>query len=244
MLKMTSNFYPSEEIKNGYIGKANLTVGDSIRINGISVFDHDGEISMRFPEYERRDNGEKVSYVVPKSPEVYAAMLDTVKMAVNDEQYHFGHIKGECDPYITVSGKKVDEPLADGRFSIEVGDVCVLYGITTKVANKERDPFVAVDAPDIGRYTNRDNEVVYSKAFEGLVYRYRENGKEKSKDFAVLINNLVRNERDKLHNKTRSSFDNRLKNASKEAEKRNTSSRYNDKRNRSYEAKDNREPAY
>jgi len=242
MYKMTSNFYPAEEIKNGYIGKANLIIGESIRINGISVFDHGGEISMRFPEYERRDNGEKESYVVPKSAEMYAAMLDTVKMAVNDDKYHFGHVKGKCDPYITVSGKKVDEPLADGRFSLEVSDVCVLYGITTKVANKEKDPFVAVDAPNIGKYTNRENEVVYNKAFEGLVYRYRENGKEKSKDFTVLINNLIRNERDKLYGITRPSFDNRVKNASREAKKQNAD-RYKGQENAN-ETKDNREVVY
>ena len=57
MFKMTSNFYPADEPKNGYIGKADLTIAEAIKINGISVFNNNGVIGMRLPEYERRDNG-------------------------------------------------------------------------------------------------------------------------------------------------------------------------------------------
>ena len=223
MFKMTSNFYPADEPKNGYIGKADLTIAEAIKINGISVFNNNGVIGMRLPEYERRDNGARESYVIPKSTEVYAAMLETIKMAVNDDKYHFGHMNGKYNPYISVSGKKVDEPYADGRFSIEIEDTCTLYGITTRIRNKDKKPFVAVDMPVISKYTNRDNEVVYNKAFEGLTYKHTKDGKEEYKHFDVLINNLVRAEREKAHGKGKASIDDKLKDASKEAEKRNSS---------------------
>ena len=222
MFKMTSNFYPAEEPKNGYIGKADLTIAEAIRINGISVFENNGVIGMRLPEYERRDNGLRESYVIPKSTEVYASMLKTIEMAVKDEKYHFGHVNGKYNPFISVSGKKVDEPYADGRFSIDIENTCTLYGVKTRIRNAEKEPFVAVDMPTISKYTNSENEVVYKPAFEGLTYKHMRDGKEEYKHFDTLIKNLVRAEREKVHSNERTSFDDKLKDASKEAEKRNS----------------------
>lgn len=84
MKKLTANFFPAEEQKNGYIGKANITIANAIRLNGISVFMPEaGGIHISFPEFGEGEN--RASYVIPKSKEAYEAMLDVVAKAVANE---------------------------------------------------------------------------------------------------------------------------------------------------------------
>lgn len=222
--KLTSNFYPANEPKNGYIGKADLTIAEAIKINGISVFEKDGNYNIDFPGYEYMADGEEKhnSYVLPSSKEAYASMLEAVKMAVEDQKHHFGHVNGKYNPELSVSGKKVDEPYAEGRYSLAVKDLCVLTGITSTTRDGEKGKFVAVDMPTIGSY-EKDGELKYNAAFEGLTSKYEKDGKEMSKNFGALIRNMVYAEHKKLHEvektKDKPSLDNQVKNASETAKK-------------------------
>ena len=117
MKKLTANFFPAEEKKNGYIGKANITIADAIRLNGISVFAPEtGGVSISFPEYGEGEN--RRSYVVPKSKEAYEALLTVVAKAVGNDN-HFGFTSGEYGPHMDVHGRTVNEPYADARSSID-----------------------------------------------------------------------------------------------------------------------------
>lgn len=196
MKKLTANFYPANEPKNGYIGKANITIADAIRLNGISVFQNamDGTINISFPEF-----GDGASYVVPKSKEAYAAMAAVVAKAVENEK-HFGYTTGEYGPFMNVTGHAVSEPYADARFSIEVEDTCILYGISTRVVDYQKDgkdhSFVSVDFPTIGTYENAEGELQYRRAFDGRVSKWTDReGKEQSRDYGQLLNGLVLSER-------------------------------------------------
>lgn len=224
--KLTANFYPSNEPKNGYIGKADLTIADAIRINGISVFQKDGNYNIDFPGYDFviEDQEKHNSYVLPSSKEAYAAMLEVVKMAVEDQKHHFGHTNGKFNPELSVTGKKVDELYAEGRYSLAVKDLCVLTGITSVTRDGEKGKFVAVDMPTIGSY-EKDGEVKYNAAFEGLTSKYEKDGKPMSKNFGTLIRNMIFSEHKKLHEAEKSqekpSFNDQVKNASETAKKFN-----------------------
>jgi len=196
MKKLTANFYPANEPKNGYIGKANITIADAIRLNGISVFQNakDDTINLSFPEF-----GDGVSYVVPKSKEAYAAMAAVVAKAIENEK-HFGYSTGEYGPFMNVTGHAVSEPYADARFSIDVEDICTLYGISTRVVDYKKDgkdhSFVSVDFPTIGTYENTQGETQYRRAFDGRVSKWTDReGKEQSRDYGQLLNGLVLAER-------------------------------------------------
>ena len=134
MYKMTANFYPAQEPKNGYIGRASLTIADAIRINSIRVFEKEDKINVQFPSYDVVADGkeQQISYVTPDSKEVYAAMVEVVKMAVEDKEHHFGHKTGKYNPQLEVTGKEVNEPYADGRFTLKVDGVCTMTGITSQ----------------------------------------------------------------------------------------------------------------
>lgn len=198
MKKLTANFFPAEEQKNGYIGKANITIADAIRINGISVFaPESGGLNISFPEFGEGDN--RRSYVVPKSKEAYEALLTVVAKAVSSEK-HFGFTTGEYGPHMDVHGKAVNEPYADARFSIDVEDICVLYGLTTRVVPYEKDgkdhSFVSVDKPTIATYENAEGETQYRPAFEGRVSVWKDKeGVEQKRDWGQLMNGLVLAER-------------------------------------------------
>lgn len=198
MKKLTANFFPAEEQKNGYIGKANITIADAIRINGISVFaPESGGINISFPEFGEGEN--RRSYVVPKSKEAYEALLAVVAKAVSSDK-HFGFTTGEYGPHMEVHGKAVNEPYADARFSIEVEDICVLYGLTTRVVDYEKDgqdrSFVSVDKPTIATYKDKEGNDQYRPAFEGRVSVWKDReGVEQKRDWGQLMQGLVLAER-------------------------------------------------
>lgn len=212
MKKMTANFRPAQEPKNGYIGKADITIANAIRLNGISVFrDEDNNINLNFPGF-----GDGASYVVPKSKEAYADMREVVAMAV-DSDNHFGYNKGDYGIHLDVTGKLVEEPYADGRFSVDVADVCVLYGITTNKVEYERDgehrSFVAVDLPSIGSY-EKDGERQYQTAFEGRISSWTRDGVDYKKDYGQLMHGLVIAERKALVRDLKPSLEAQVKEAS------------------------------
>lgn len=216
MKKLTANFFPAHEPKNGFIGMANITVANAMRLNGISVFDRgENGIGIAFPGYGEGENAR--SYVVPQSKEAYAAMCEVVAMAVSSEN-HFGYNKGDYGVRLEVSGKAVQEPYADARFHCQVGDVCTLYGISTREVSYEKDgatkTFVSVDMPNIGSY-DKDGEKQYRTAFEGRKSTWTDkDGKEASRDYAQLLTGLVLNERKEIiKEKGKSSFDDKLKDA-------------------------------
>lgn len=198
MKKLTANFFPAEEQKNGYIGKANITIADAIRINGISVFaPESGGINISFPEFGEGEN--RRSYVVPKSKDAYEALLAVVAKAVSSDK-HFGFTTGEYGPHMEVHGKAVNEPYADARFSIEVEDICVLYGLTTRVVDYEKDgqdrSFVSVDKPTIATYKDKEGNDQYRPAFEGRVSVWKDReGVEQKRDWGQLMQGLVLAER-------------------------------------------------
>lgn len=231
--RMTANFYASQEPKNGYIGKADLTFDDKIRVNGISVFKKDEDYSIAFPGYtvkaENARNGEEhMSYVLPDSKEAYADMLQTIKMAVEDPEHHFGHIKGDHLPELKVSGKAVEESLADGRYSLIIKGLCTLTGITSMhVKDDNGHDFIAVNAPTIGSYEH-EGEKRYNRAFEGLTVEWEKDGKKEKRDYGLLIRNMVRGERKEIlgiekksHEQPNPSINNMISQAEKKANEMN-----------------------
>ena len=215
---MKSNFYPAKEPKNGYIGMADVTVSNAIRIHGIGVFENrDGNgYHIQFPGFG--EGKDRHDYVIPLTAEARAEFVNVVTMAVNDQEKHFGWASGRQDPYFDVSGRAVTEPYADARFFVKVDDLCVLHGISTREVNYVKDgkpdSFIAVDLPD-GTPYEKDGEMVYPTVYEalrdGTVYN-KTAGKEEHKDFEALLNNLVRAERTKVLNR-HPSLDDQVKDA-------------------------------
>ncbi len=204
MKKLSANFYPAKEEKNGYLGKADITIAEAIRLNGISVFrNKDDSIGIRFPEYPL-PNGDKLSYVTPKSPEAYAALCSVVANAIESEK-HFGfitgtYLKNQPGERIEVHGKAVQEPYADARFNVDIADVVSLHGIRTYRQSFEKNgrtgQFTAVKMPVINTWETPEGEKRYQTAFEG---RFRastdRDGKEFTVDYADLLNGLILAER-------------------------------------------------
>ena len=217
MKKMIANFYPAQEEKNGHIGVASLTIGNAVRINGISVFQKEDGVNLSFPGF-----GENGSYVVPHSKEAFAAMCEVVEMAVKSEK-HFGYNRGDYGVRLNVKGDLVSEPYADGRFSVDVSDVCTLYGITTRVQNYEKDgkdrSFVAVDTPNSGSYTDRNGEVRYRPAFEGLVSAWKDkDGVDQSINYGDLMRGLILGERKAMLKDRKPTLDSQVQNAQNRAQ--------------------------
>lgn len=196
---MRANFYPAKEPVNGFIGSADLAVSNIIRLKGIAVFEkEDGSHNIQFPGF-----GENGSYVVPASKEAYAQMLDVVEKAIADEK-HFGHTAGKMYVPLSVSGKVVDKPYADGRFSLQLGDVCTIHGLTTQQVSYQKDgkeaSFIAVRVPNLPPY-EKDGEKVYPPIFKGLKSTYEVEGKQKETDYAQVIQAMVISERKKILSK-------------------------------------------
>ena len=196
---MKANFYPAQEPKNGYIGMADFTIANAIRIRGIAVFEKEGSHHIQFPGYGEGES--RGSYVIPASKDAYAEMLSVVEKAIADPEHHFGWTTGQMNPRLEVSGFAVTEPYADGRFSIAIEDLCTLQGITTHEVPYSRDgkpdKFVAVDMPSLDPY-EKEGKKVYPAAFEGLVDSYEKDGEKKTKDFGKLIHGLVLGKRKEL----------------------------------------------
>lgn len=207
MYALKANFYPAQEPKAGYIGKADVTVGNAVRLNNISVFqnEQDGTYSIAFAKF---GNDNDRSYVIPSSKEAFAAMVAIVGKAVEAEK-HFAFEKGDYGLKLEVNGARVNEQLADGRFSIKVGDFCTLNGISTREVEYARDgkdeSFVAVDFPPVrdaegkvSLYTDQEGNQKANLQFEGLKDHYTKDGKEVSTDYQALMNNMVRKHRNEL----------------------------------------------
>lgn len=210
MYNLKANFYPAQEKKVGYIGKATITIGNAIRLNNISVFEKDDKRTLGFAMFGKE--GDERSYVIPASKEAYASLLEVVNKAVDDKSdKHFGFTKG--DDYkinLEVTGARVSEPYADGRFSVKIGDLCTLNGISTRIVDYEKDgemrSFVAVDIPavreqdgSVRMYKTSDGQEKVNRQFEGLKDKWTDkDGNEQSKDYAVLMNNLIRAKRKEL----------------------------------------------
>lgn len=205
MLALKSNFYPASEPKNGYIGKADITIANAFGINNISVFEKDGGYALHFSEYGDKGN----SYVIPKTKEAYAAFLSVVEKAIHDEG-HFGYEKGSYGPELKVTGTKVNEKYADGRYSVEIGDLCTLNGITTRWVEYEKDGnkqgFVSVDMPaardadgKVRMYKNAEGKDVASLEFQGLVSKWQDKeGKDVELDWGVKLADAVKKVRKEL----------------------------------------------
>lgn len=209
MYALKANFYPAPEPKNGYIGKADLTIGNAVRLNNIGVFknEQDGKYSIALPKFGSKDN--ERSYVIPSSGDTYSAMAAVVGKAVEAEN-HFAFEKGDLGVKLEVNGARVNEQYADGRFSVKVGDFCTLNGISTREVDYKRDgedkSFVAVDLPQVRDndgnvkfYTDHDGNQKANLQFEFLKDKYtNKEGKEVSTDYQALANNMIRKHRNEL----------------------------------------------
>jgi len=207
MYALKANFYPAQEPKAGYIGKADIAVGNTVRLNNISVFknEQDGTYSIAFAKFGK-DN--ERSYVIPSSKEAFAAMVAVVGKAVEAEK-HFAFEKGDFGVKFEVNGSRVNEQYADGRFSVKVGDFCTLNGISTREVEFARDgedkSFVAVDFPtvrdaegNVRLYTNADGVTKADLQFKFLKDTYTKDGKEVSTDYQALVSNMIRKHRNEL----------------------------------------------
>lgn len=218
MYELKANFHPTAEPKNGYIGKADIKIANSFQINNISVFkgEEENSYNIHFSEY-----AEGKSYVVPLNKEAHAAMLDVISKAVEQEG-HYAFTRGERSmrlkdygdkkANITVKGYAVDEPYADGRFSVEIADFCVLRGITTHVVDYEKDgkqqSFVSVNMPRVtdadGKvrlYEGSDGKEHASEEFCALVNQWTDaEGKKNSIDWVYKLAEAVRAERNVVLN--------------------------------------------
>lgn len=207
MYGLKANFYPAAEPKEGYIGKADISVANAIRLNNISVFEHDGKRSLSFAKFGKEEN--ERSYIIPSSKEAYAAMLDVVSKAVDNEK-HFAFTQGKNGVRLEVHGAKVDEPYADARFFVDVGGFCSLNGISTRVVQYEKDgkqeSFVSVDLPvvrdqegEVRMYEDREGKDRASHQFDCLKDSWTDkDGKEQNVDYAARLRGKVLAYRKKL----------------------------------------------
>ncbi len=205
MYALKANFYPAKEPKNGYLGKAVITIANAVAINKISVFQGTGGPYIRFGGWG--DEGRE--YVVPHTAEARAAMVDVVAKAMEAKD-HVAEVRGDYGPQFTASGVLVDEKYADGRFSVNVGDLCTLHGITTRWRSFEKDgkkqSFVAVNMPTVNgddgkalRFTNAAGHEEVRLQFNGLVSTWKDkDGEENSINYAVRMKDAVRECRKKL----------------------------------------------
>lgn len=245
MKKLTANFYPLKEsiaCSNGatLLGHARLTIASAFNVNGISVFrDAQGEIDIQFPKF---GSGER-SHVVPHSKEAYAAMRDVIAMAVEDDAYHFGYNNGtygfgEKREDLVLAGDLVNEPYADGRFSLSIADLVTCYNITTTEREGTKGLFIAVDMPTISSYTKEDGQTRYQAAFEGITSKWTDkDGKEQENDYAVTLRRMVRSYRgQKIHEREQAQQPE--KNASLDTKMKGAEAR-----KKSHKAKDTEPPA-
>lgn len=207
MYAMKANFYPAKEQKHGYLGKATIVVANGIQINNISVFEReDGTRGISFAEYGPEDK--RRSYVVPASKEAYAAMNDVVSRAV-DADNHFGFSKGDYKMKMKATGKLVDEPYADGRFSVAIEGLCTLNGITTRVVEYEKAgekrKFTAVEMPavrnaegKVSTYEDKAGKKHANVQFQGIVNAWTDEKGDHKHDYSEELRIAVFAERKRL----------------------------------------------
>jgi len=225
MYALKARFFPAQEPKGGYIGRAYVKVANAVFLNNISVFENDeGTRSIAFAKFGK-DN--ERSYIIPSSKEVYAALLEVVNNAVDNDK-HVASEKGEYGVQLKINGARVNEAHADGRYSVVVGDFCTLNGISTKEASYEKDgeskSFVAVDFPTLRDeeghvilHTDEKGDQHAILQFDFLKDKYtNKEGKEVSTDYKALANNMIRKYRKELA----SSLDNTIDAANAKKEQR------------------------
>ena len=229
MYALRTNFYPAEEPKNGYVGKATLDVANAVRINNISVFEKDGAYSIAFSDYGDKEKGG--SYFVPGSKEVYAAILGVIEKAVANEN-HFAFEKGKYGLKFEARGTKVEEPYADGRYSVSMGEFGTLHGITSRwvevVKDGEKHGFIGVNMPvsrdadgKVRMYKNAEGKDVPSFEFQGLLSQWKDlEGKDVSLDYGAKLVNAVKKARKELYPEKyaerKQSFENQVNGAKKQ----------------------------
>lgn len=206
MLAMSANFNPAAEPKNGYVGKASITIANAIVLNNISVFEKDGKRNISFGTFGKEN---EYSYVVPSGKEAYAAMLDVVSKAV-DSPEHFAYAEGDYKVNFDVRGALVSEPYADGRYFVGVGDLCTLNGITTRVVPYEKDgkdsKFVSVEMPvildengKVSMYNDKDGKAQANLQYEARVNTWTDkDGKEHTHDYVRDLRIAVLGKRKEL----------------------------------------------
>lgn len=219
MEKLYATFNKAKEEHESFRGMASITIGDAVRLNSISVYEKDGKMSIDFPDFTKKD-GSKGEYVIPKSKEAYAAMLGVVEKAMKSDE-GYAYTNGSTDPKIAVEGHKVDEPYADGRYNIEVGEMVVLRDITSAERNGKNGTFVAVDFPTVegldgkpSTYIDTNGEKQFNHVFDALEMQ-KEN---EPKDFNRLIENMVKAKRKEF----KPSLDEQLKGADEKAKNQKT----------------------
>jgi len=154
------------------------------------------------PEALKRVNGDFAGAIYDEEEESWLLFRDQMgvrPLYVYKKENHFAFINGKMNPQLSAHGKVVDEPYADGRFSVNVGDLCILTGITTRpvtytTEDGKQNAFVSIDMPTLTPY-EKDGEKVYPPAFEGLTNEYEKDGEKHKFNWASLINGLVYNER-------------------------------------------------
>ena len=197
---MRANFYPVKEPINGFIGSADLTVSNIIRLKGIAVFQNreDNGHHIQFPGFDGGD-GMK-SHITPHSPEAFQQMMGVIEKAISAED-HFGHVAGKQKAFLSVSGKAVNEPFADGRYDLKVADLFTVHNITSqKVAftkDGKEESFIAVRVPSLPPY-EKGGEKIYPPMIKGLKSTYEVEGKTQQTDYAQIIQALVISERKKI----------------------------------------------
>ena len=206
MLTLKANFRPITPSENGPIGFADILIANGVRLNDVAVFEKDGKRSLAFTKYGPNN---EYSFVVPRSPEAYAAFLGVVEKAIaSDKQYAV--VPGENKLAFEITGARVEEPYADGRFSVMVGDLCYLNGIATREVEYEKDgkqeKFVSVDLPvqldaegKTRMYANKKGDQVASHQFDFLVRKWKDKeGNEKRFNYHHFVSNMVRGKRAEL----------------------------------------------
>lgn len=216
MFELKSNFYPASEPKNGYIGRADLAIADSIRINDISVFKKEDGYNIQFAEF-----GEGRSYVVPDSKDAYAAMMGAIEKAINADN-HFAVVSGkkalrmkdyqDKKKELVVKGHSVNEKYVDARYSLEIVGLCTLYGVTSKYVQdtEKKRGFIGVDMPvsrdadgKVRMYTDKEGKEKASLVFQGITHKTQDaDGKEVAMDYADKIRDAVRAEHNSLRKKS------------------------------------------
>ena len=212
MYKLKANFKPAQEPKNGYIGKADLTIGDAIRIKDISVFEkQDGLIQMNFGHFgtepksysyvavPRKENETDEAYKA-RYEEVYGPFTKVITDAVKSDK-HFAQTDGKLiyKDDLIVTGRAVKEPYADGRYTLSIANLCDLNGIATHVAKGENGEFVSVDMPTlhdaegkVRTYENKEGKIVADHKFFGIKgKRTSKEGKEITVNYATVLKNKV-----------------------------------------------------
>lgn len=209
MYSLKANFYPASEPKNGYVGRADVTISNAVRLNNIAVFENEaGDLQVQFDKFGKEN---EYSYVVPKSKEAYAAIVGVIDAAKKADK-HFASVKGDFikDAEFTAQGVRVNEPYADGRFSLNVGDFVALNGITTQPAKTTKDGkeinWIAVNMPPVRdqeghvrTYTNKDGKTLADLQFEGLDNHWKnKDGSDAHRDYSRVIGKVIRDKREEL----------------------------------------------